>query len=99
MADRHIHCPFCEKKLAVPANWTADYAMTWFYTEHVREHAAEIIVRLQYLLVAAAMCAACRASLTNETPDHRACFAPDCHCVCSRVITPTTPEETARADG
>lgn len=97
VAERHIHCRLCvpEKDWHIPANWTADYAMAWFYSEHLNTHLADVVLGLTELLRSSApVCRRCR-----RPAEHRPCFEVGCSCACSGPAATTTSEETARADG
>jgi hypothetical protein len=97
---RHIHCALCvpAKDWHVPADWTADYAMAWFYGEHLATHLADVLSGFAQLLkISVPRCRRCRGARALGDAGHRPCFDVDCACACSHRTT--TTEETARADG
>jgi len=92
MAERrYIRCDFCvpPKELHIPEVWTADYAMAWFYAEHLGTHVDQMTDE------AFPVCRTCTRIVKNNAPVHRPCFDPGCCCDCS---TTTTRERTAHAD-
>jgi hypothetical protein len=90
--SRYIRCDFCTPKtdLRIPELWTVDYAMSWFYAEHLTEHVDQMTAE------AYPICRTCRRIVANDAPVHRPCFAPGCYCECSFITT--TSERTAHAD-
>ena len=98
-AHRHIHCRLCTPEMDwhIPPTWTADYAMAWFYGEHLMTHVVDVAEGFERLLIASVpQCRRCRLARTLEEKSHRPCFDVECACACSH--TTTTSEETARAE-
>lgn len=86
--QRTIECPFCPDEVRVkviPENWSTTYAMAWFHTTHLIEHAEQMIA-----------CDRCVAAMWAPAA-HAPCFDADCSCACSYTTTAT--ERTADADG
>jgi hypothetical protein len=97
---RVINCVLCQpaKELHIPAPWTADQALDWYYDVHLKTHTDDLGKSLEALLMLhTPECRRCRGQKALRNLEHRPCYETECYCRCSRPTT-TTTERTARAE-